>query len=165
MTFPSMSFPHHPVPLGFSDLTHDEWMVVSVFRAWQRLGPTRAVVEHPLARLLKADAIYPALDALFAVFVSFAANDPCETSHTELLSPSEEALLDELSAPHHPGACRLDVCACRAALRRVEIDLRPLREIHRSGHDLMLQRIAVSYQILFSGMASTNRSSTHTEPR
>ena len=136
------------VPLGFADLTEDESLIVAIFRAWQQLGPTHAIAEHTIARVLQPDTIHPALSALFVLFGSFVQIYPGEANHTEVLSRSEEALLDQLAASEHPNLNRKDVHACRVALQQAKIQLRPLGDIPRSGDDLRLQRISMSYQML-----------------
>ncbi|MEM8962454.1 MAG: hypothetical protein AAGD38_13305 [Acidobacteriota bacterium] len=135
-----------PAPLGLSDLTRDECLIVSISRAW-RLEPTHAEAEQNIARLLRNDPVYPALDTLFAVFPPLFANEPVEAEGSDLLSANEETLLDQLSSE---ALHCLDyaVHACRTALRQANIELRPLGIIERSGHDRLVDRIAESYRIV-----------------
>ena len=135
-------------PLGLSDLTQDECLIVSISRAWRRIGTPRAVAEHSISRLLQTDRIHPALDALFAAFDSLFATDLAEGEDSDVLSRSEETLLDELSAEAPPDRLRPEVRACQAALRHARIELRPLPTIERSGHDRLVHQTARSYQIL-----------------
>ncbi|MEM9292254.1 MAG: hypothetical protein AAGD01_11285 [Acidobacteriota bacterium] len=143
-----------PVPLGLSDLTQDECLIVSISRAWLRLGPTYAVAEHSIARLLQTDRIYPALDALFDTFRSLTPNRPAELpAESDLLSPQEERLLDRLAlapfTPENPDEpLSREEINCRAALWLAEIELRPPDAIERSGRDQRMHRIAQSYQSL-----------------
>ncbi|MEM7480028.1 MAG: hypothetical protein AAF481_02545 [Acidobacteriota bacterium] len=134
-------------PLGLSDLTEDECLVVSISRAWRRLGPTQAVAEHSIARLLQKDRIYPALDALFATFGPLFADEPAEADASDLLSRSEQALLDRLTAEDVHQRQPPEVRACRAALGQARIELRPLGSIERSGYDRLMDRMSRSYQI------------------
>ncbi|MEM1181936.1 MAG: hypothetical protein AAGM22_26555 [Acidobacteriota bacterium] len=136
------------VPLGLFDLTEDECLVVSISRAWRRLGPTRAIAEHSIARLLKADQIYPALEALFRAFATLGDGETSSEEEFDLLSRSEHRLLDRLAVG---GSTRTvtrqdDMAACRTALRRAGIELRPLGTIHRSGHDHLMARMSSSYR-------------------
>ena len=105
------------------------------------------MAERSIARLLQSDRAYPALGALFAAFALLGATDPLETDDSDLLTRSEETLLDQLSRQHQPDRQYQEVLACQAALRHARIELRPLRAIERSGHDWLMQRIARSYQI------------------
>ncbi|MEM1204409.1 MAG: hypothetical protein AAGN66_14345 [Acidobacteriota bacterium] len=141
-----------PAPLGLYDLNEDECLIVSISRAWRKLGPTRSVAEHSIARLLQTDRVYPALDALFAAFVSLFAAESARAGdaadhESDLLSESEETLLDQLSAETPPDWQKQEVRACQTALRQARIELRPLGTIERSGHDSMMQRLTVSYQL------------------
>lgn len=135
-------------PLGFSDLTRDECLIVSIFRAWKRARPTHSVAEHSIARLLETDEIYPALDALFAAFASLALAGLAEHGDSDVLVTSEEVLLDQLSTDDESKPSRQAVQACRSALQMARIELRPSRCIERTGHDLDMERIARSYRIL-----------------
>ena len=137
------------IPLGFSDLTMDECVLIALFRRWCSIGPTRAIAEHQLACLLQADSIHPALDSLFRLFDEIPCIAPFEDGETDLLSEDEEALLNLLSDRHHPDKDRAIVKQCRRDIKNSEIQLRPASAIPRSGRDEILLRAAESYQTVY----------------
>ena len=139
----------HPVPLGFSDLTADECFVISLFREWCRVGPTRAIAEHKIACSVQADKSHAALDPLFKLFDEFLCSTLDLAEDTDLLFDLEEALLNLLSASDHPDKDRADVRECKLALATAEIRIRPCDRIDRSGHDQLSLRVAESFQAAF----------------
>ena len=143
------------VPLGFSDLTQDECLVIALFRKWHRMGPTRAIAEHRLACLLQADTIHPALDSLFRLFSAFPLASDDRDGETDLLSEGEEMLLDLLSDQEHPEKDLALVRECRRDIESSEIRLRPSSAIERTGEDRILLRTADSFQLM-SGLLRRN---------
>lgn len=154
------------IPLGFSDLTQDECLLIALFRRWCSIGPTRAIAEHRLASLLQADDIHPALDSLFRLFGKLPQGArpgstpgvPRGAPHggtrdtdgeTDLLSESEEDLLNMLSAGDHPDRDLALVRQCRHAIENSGIRLRPASAIDRSGRDEILLRAAESFQVAY----------------
>ncbi|MEM9605697.1 MAG: hypothetical protein AAGA11_22755 [Pseudomonadota bacterium] len=125
-----MTSPDNTVPIGFSDLTDDEGLVVMLYRDWQRLGPPRAVAEHAIARALKADALYPWLGPLFDACAAVGVDASSTGEGTDLLSGVEEQLLDLVSQTL-PRSPRPDPAPA----------LRPIRSIPRSGHDALLHAV------------------------
>ncbi|MEM8792134.1 MAG: hypothetical protein AAGE80_10985 [Pseudomonadota bacterium] len=135
-----------PMTIGFSDLTEDEQLIVSMFRDWTFLGPTRPVVEHSLARLFKRDRIYPAIGPLMDLFEEVAATGAGAAGSGGALSKGEIALLAMLAddpGGTMPSSARL--LECRIALRNGAIRLRQAGEIKGSDRDRLLDRISKLY--------------------
>lgn len=137
----------HSTPLGFSDLNQDERFVICVFRAWRRLGPTRAIAEHKIASSLQAEKSHAALGPLFRLFGEFSTKGHPDEEETDLLSDIEEAFLDLLSDHGHPDDDLEDVRMCKGALAAADIKPRSPRSINRSGHDRLMLRVAESFQV------------------
>lgn len=117
-------------PVGFSDLTEDEGFLIIIFRDWLRRGPTRAIAEHAIARVLRGDRFYPILNAVFSTFGRVAdAHDDCWEDGI-VLTDAEETLLTQISE-------QLDGLPASAAVPP-DIRIRPAAEIERSGHDRLL---------------------------
>lgn len=123
--------------LGFSDLTEDEGFLIVLYRDWRSRGPTRAVGEHALANLLKADRIYTSLGRVFAAFRSVEIQHRDEPSDEIILTEQEEALLTDLSEIFRPKP--------NDEPNEPEITVRPASEIFRSGHDRVHGKIELSY--------------------
>ncbi|MEM6797425.1 MAG: hypothetical protein AAF725_25875 [Acidobacteriota bacterium] len=147
MSAPRNAAQSGPEALGFSDLTEDERLVISISRDWRLLGPTRAVAEHRIARLLTRDRVYPALDALFLAFAPLFAeiDEPAAAELGDLLSRCEHELLDRLATGEAGDRELPSVCACREALERARIRLRPSGTIERSGRDALELELSRSY--------------------
>lgn len=139
----------HPNPLGFSDLNQDERFVICVFRAWRRLGPTRAIAEHKIACSLQTEKSHAALGPLFRLFDEFSTANHAEEEETDLLSEIEEAFLEALSDHDHPDDDLEDVRDCKRALAAVDIKPRPPKIIDRSDHDRLMLHVAQSFQMVF----------------
>ncbi|MEO0568506.1 MAG: hypothetical protein AAF066_12300 [Pseudomonadota bacterium] len=114
-------------PLGFSDLTPDEEFLIVLFRDWQRRGPTRAVAEHALARILQSDNFYPVLSGIFSSFGKFARTEVRHIADGILLSATEEKILTEISSVFGDDAPR-------CAPPRIDASVRSAADIARSGH-------------------------------
>ncbi|MEM1161235.1 MAG: hypothetical protein AAGJ28_09900, partial [Pseudomonadota bacterium] len=114
-------------PVGFSDLTEDESFLIVLFRDWQRRGPTHAVAEHAIARLLRNDRFYPALESVFRTFRDVDRRRVHYSEDGVLLNETEETLLTHvarrLGSQGGPGQ------------QRAAVAIRPASEIDRSGHD------------------------------
>ncbi|MEM6357632.1 MAG: hypothetical protein AAF844_18385, partial [Pseudomonadota bacterium] len=135
-------------PLGFQDLTEDERLIVAVYRDWRAGGPTSAVVEHAIARHLRCDRLYGALEPLFALFRQLSGVEASGMPFAEdVLLPSEERLLDILSSEPPAHAASDEAAACRDALRTAGISPRNSDRIERSGVDATLFRIKESYLV------------------
>ncbi|MEM9459958.1 MAG: hypothetical protein AAGF11_37630 [Myxococcota bacterium] len=140
---------HAPSPLGFSDLTQDEALLVSIFRSWVRQASAQADFEQSARDLLRLDHIYPALDDLFVFFRSFCQRPEVHVNEHEVLSATEEQLLTVLG--EQDARCRDTATdGCRATLRELSMKPRPTDEITRSGDDLLHAKLAQSYQTVMS---------------
>ncbi|MEL6375865.1 MAG: hypothetical protein AAFQ04_01555 [Pseudomonadota bacterium] len=115
-------------PLGFSDLTPDEELLIVLFRDWQRRGPTRAVEEHALARILQSDKFYPALSDVFFSFGKVAETEARHIADGILLSATEEKILTEISSVFGDDAPR-------CVPPQIDARVRSAADIARSGHD------------------------------
>lgn len=114
--------------LGFSDLTEDEALIVSIYRDWASAPGVKLFFERRIASALFRDRLHHLLETIFAVFreVTPAAEKmPCLGA---VLSEDEERLLDML-------ASRLGNQAASSPI------VRPVAEISCSGHDKLLERI------------------------
>ncbi|MEM9421291.1 MAG: hypothetical protein AAF986_02090 [Pseudomonadota bacterium] len=138
-----------PEPLlGISDLSEDESLIITVFREWRRLGPTRAVAEHKIAIALQQDKSHSVLNSLFELFNEMATSTYGRVDNTSLLTHTEESLLDLLSTnPSSQRETRAKICT--AALIKADMNVRPTSKITRSGYDEALLRIAQSYQSVY----------------
>ncbi|MEO1318250.1 MAG: hypothetical protein AAFW01_16970 [Pseudomonadota bacterium] len=135
-------------PLGFRDLTEDERLIVAVYRDWRAGGPTSAVAEHAIARHLQRDPLYGALEPLFALFRQLSGVEASGMPFAEdVLLPSEERLLDILSAEPPSHAASDQAATCRDALRTAGVSPRSSNRIERSGLDATLFRIKESYLV------------------
>ncbi|MEM9130352.1 MAG: hypothetical protein AAGA97_11605 [Pseudomonadota bacterium] len=114
-------------PLGFSDLTPDEEFFIVLFRDWQRRGPTRAVAEHALARILQSDNFYPVLSGIFSSFGKFARTEVRHIADGILLSATEEKILTEISSVFGDDVLR-------SAPPRIDASVRSAADIARSGY-------------------------------
>lgn len=86
-------------PLGFSDLSSDEAFVVSVFRHWRSSDTTRNEAESDLAGMLENDRLCDGLQLLFDLFGTLPDQHGRKTkNHRSVLTPVEEALLDEIGS-------------------------------------------------------------------
>ncbi|MEO0959053.1 MAG: hypothetical protein AAFY66_11420 [Pseudomonadota bacterium] len=134
--------------LGFQDLTEDERLIVAVYRDWRAGGPTSAVVEHAIARHLRRDRLYGALESLFALFRQLSGVEASGMPFADdVLLPSEECLLDILSAEPPAPAASDEATACRDALRTAGILPRSSDRIERSSLDATLFRIKENYLV------------------
>ncbi|MEM1384182.1 MAG: hypothetical protein AAF713_08580 [Pseudomonadota bacterium] len=135
-----------PIPLGFSDLTQDEQLLVAVYRDWRGLGPTVSIAEHAIARTLRRDKLYQALEPLFDVFRQVAAPEQrAAPQDSDVLTETEELLLDMLSdagAEHDFGTV---TARCQAALAASGVCPRMSESIPRSGIDRALTRASGGY--------------------
>ncbi|MEM7169404.1 MAG: hypothetical protein AAF530_04505 [Pseudomonadota bacterium] len=138
-------------PLGFFDLTRDEYYIISLFRQWNKLGPTRAIAEHRLASFLQRDHIYPALNSLFQLFNELQIETQESEWDSDILTEHEESLLELLCDCNNPDKDPL-IKKCRDELQKLELQLRPASAIYRSGHEALLRRAAYSFQIAYSAI-------------
>ncbi len=127
-------------PLGFSDLTSDEAFVVSVFRHWQSCGTTCREAETSLSDMLQHDRLHHGLLSLFDLFATLPDQHGRRFKNdSSLLSPVEEALLDEIGAfDTRPKPC---VKAFQQVLDEAGTTVRPASEIPRSGYDQLVEII------------------------
>ena len=142
--------PSADVPLGFSDLTQDERMLVCIFRSWHRHASespsSRTTFETHLREMLKLDRLCSALTDLFLFFRSFNfLRAVCVNEH-EVLSPSEEDLLRILGTSTDTVKADTATHNCRMQLKAVHMLPRAIEDINRSGHDHLEAQIAKSYQ-------------------
>lgn len=138
------------VTLGIHDLTTDEAFIVLLFRVWRCMGPTRAVAEHKIACELQKRPIYFKLDLLFSMFAEFEARSPTapervaqvrEGYQHELLSSTEEKLLDLFATPHSV-LTQTDAGSAgnRDRVSSIGLITRLSASIERSGRDAALLR-------------------------
>lgn len=126
--------------LGYSDLTDDECFIISVFRHWQELGPTRLAAEKRLSVRLRDDTLYEGLKYLFELFRSLPCSRSSQTlSRSALLSETEEDLLTRLATEGR--AYDANIQRFRQVLSLANVTIRPANKIPRSGHDQLLETI------------------------
>lgn len=150
-----MMAPDHIEPVGFSDLTDDEALVIALFRNWRGIGPTQAIAEHTIARHFFRAQFHEVLGVLFSVFQFFGYGNGRQIADFDLLSEEEERLLDLLS-DSRSGLLREPeaIVACRVALKAIAMSLRPASSITRSGRDRLLDRIDQTGRIWANGLAA-----------
>lgn len=122
-------------PLGLSDLTEDEEIVIGLYRDWQSIGPTASVAEQRLATMLQGHALCGMLDGIFAQFRAVGPEDAHGggTSASFFLSDAEQAMLGLVSqAQSQPG-----------------LVIRHPATIARNGEDMLKERITASYSVFF----------------
>ncbi|NHF74962.1 hypothetical protein [Paracoccus xiamenensis] len=122
-------------PLGLSDLTEDEEIVVGLYRDWQRVGPTASVAEQSLATLLQGHPLHGLLDGIFAQFRAVGPDDAHDgrTSASFLLSDAYKHVLGLVSQADPQPA----------------LLIRHPATIARNGEDMLSERITASYRMLF----------------
>ncbi|MEM6619137.1 MAG: hypothetical protein AAF761_05215 [Pseudomonadota bacterium] len=134
--------------LGFADLTEDESLLVSVYRAWRESGQAKVTAERAIAHALAHDSIHPALSAAFALFEAMDSRQPGLAGRSALLTLDEERLLWLLTpgrrqnAPRGKGSPRDPARWCRKALDDARQNVRPLPAIARSGRDALEEKVA-----------------------
>ncbi|MEM9072694.1 MAG: hypothetical protein AAGE52_29570 [Myxococcota bacterium] len=135
-----------PPPLGFTDLTQDEALLITIFRGWARDALETTEFEDATRDLFQNDRIRPALDDLFQVFHNFRERrGGIEISEEGVLSAAELQLLTVLDDSEDG----LADCAAHACCSRLtELAMRPRRTstIPRSGQDDLEAKIARSYR-------------------
>lgn len=133
---------HNDLSLGFSDLGEDEALVVWLYRSWQDHGPTRAIAEHRIAVLLRADRLHRMLGSVFEVYRALGRDPDFLASGRATLTPQELRLLRLLAAE---APASLEASSCRAALATTGVSLRDPARIPRSGRDRLEMAVADSY--------------------
>ena len=131
------------IPLGFSDLNQDESLLVSIFRIWYQQKNNKEAIESSISLLLKEDKIHPALNAIFVFFRSFIFRRLVLINDNELLSQTEEFLLEILGGTEEYD--NHESQRCRAQLLAAMTLPRPLECIERSGYDFVQYKVAQSY--------------------
>ena len=81
------------IPLGFSDLTQDEILLVSLFRSWYQKEQTSDLEENSLLDLIRIDRVVPILSDLCVFFRHFKHLRLVTINEQEILSLTEEDLL------------------------------------------------------------------------
>lgn len=116
------------VRLGFSDLSDDQALAVSVYRDWRACDGDATIVEKKIVDALQYDPISDLWDTIFATYHQVADDDFNACGVGDLLSPHEERLLNSLAE----------------RLSEVNLHLsnsfRPVVELTRSGTDALRQR-------------------------
>lgn len=131
------------VPLGFSDLNQDELLLVSIFRIWYRQKQNLDAIESSILLRLREDKIYPALKDVFVFFRSFIYRRLVLVHDNELLSHTEEFLLEILGGTEEYD--NFESQKCREKLMAAMTLPRPMEYIERSGYDLVQYKVAQSY--------------------
>ena len=130
----------HAMPLGLSDLTDDEYFVISVFRQWQRTCLTNEIAKGHLQEALRKDRLYPALQPLFKLFASLPSEIRTgQAVESALLSAVEETLLDEIGARSEQR--NPSVIDFQRVLDSTNGTVRSVSQIPRSGHDYLFEII------------------------
>ena len=130
----------HATPLGLSDLTDDEYFVISVFRQWQRTCPRCETAQGHLQAALHKDRLYPALGPLFELFASLPSQIPIgQAAESALLSAVEETLLDEIGARSEQR--NPSVIEFQRVLDGTNGKIRCVSQIPRSGHDYLFEKV------------------------
>ena len=132
------------VPLGFSDLNQNESLLISIFRKWYQERKHTNKVENSIKELLKKDKIYTALEEVFSFFRRFVYRRLILINDNEILSSTEEFLLEILGSSEEND--NLPSQRCRVQLQNVMTLPRPIECIHRSGYDLVQYKVAQSYR-------------------
>ena len=135
---------YNTVPLGFSDLNQDESLLISIFRKWYQERKERNKVESTIKELLIKDKIYSALEDIFTFFRHFIYRRLVLINDNEILSSTEEFLLEILGSPEENH--NLPSQQCRDQLQASMILPRPIECIHRSGYDFVQYKVAQSYR-------------------
>ncbi|MEM6974131.1 MAG: hypothetical protein AAF577_15130 [Pseudomonadota bacterium] len=127
-------------PLGFSDLTEDEALVVSIYRDWIGSGSSRADYEREIAGQLLHDPLHAHLTAVFAVFRDISKGVIGAIAPGPQLSHLEERLLDDLSQRLPTGSGVVPQVPERM--------IRPSASIKRTGLDALLSKVnATSWRV------------------
>ena len=113
-------------PLGFSDLTHDEAMIVCIFRGWHEHAPNRELFETRIRDRLQTSQIYAALTEIFQFFQRFTHLRLVHVHDNAVLSPTEEHLLAILGGSIDTPGLEGAALECRAKLNEVQITPRPI---------------------------------------
>ncbi|MEM1129698.1 MAG: hypothetical protein AAGH83_04150 [Pseudomonadota bacterium] len=130
--------------LGFSDLTENEALLVSIYRDWASARSARADAERAIFRNFAHDPLAGVLTTVFAAFRQVAPAHETWCGTGDLLSPQEERLLDAL-AQHIPGP-RSQPGESEGA--PTPCFVRPSAEIDRSGRDALCHRVnAASWRV------------------
>lgn len=111
--------------IGFTDLTEDEALLVSMYRDWTDQRSDSDGVERELTRALSRDFIFPALAFIFSVFRKVSQEELAICGRGDVLSLQEECLLETFSQ-----SSRFPVGAVRS-----------VGAITRSGRDEMTRKI------------------------
>ena len=83
--------------IGFTDLTEDEALLVSMYRDWTDQRSDSDSVERELTRALSRDFIFPALGFIFSVFRKVSQEELAICGRGDVLSLQEERLLAAFS--------------------------------------------------------------------
>lgn len=131
------------IPLGFSDLNQDESLLISIFRIWYKKKENQGAIEHSIRTLLKENKIYPFLTETFIFFRRFTYLRLVHINDNEILSPTEEYLLQTLGSneAYHDSESE----QYRSQLLATMTLLRPIEYIDRSGYDVVQHKIAQNY--------------------
>ncbi|MEM9784042.1 MAG: hypothetical protein AAF899_16405 [Pseudomonadota bacterium] len=131
-------------PLGFSDLSEDEALVVSIYRGWVESDPCRADYERTITARLDHDPLCRDLAIVFDAFSDMDDAGSGTSSTGPVLSPVEERLLDDLSKRLPQARGRAGAPAGTPTTRVI----RPPSAIERTGSDALLSRVnAASWRV------------------
>ncbi|MEM9099299.1 MAG: hypothetical protein AAGC79_12335 [Pseudomonadota bacterium] len=133
--------------LGFSDLTDDEALLISLFRDWIRALGAKATFERLISARLAHDPISEMLPKAFEAFRRIAVEDADLLGIGDQLSQHEEYLLDALSETPPPSQSQRSQCPTEAPILRI----RSTGEIAGSGFDALTQKLNhASWAVAFS---------------
>ena len=134
------------LPIGFSDLTEEEILIISIFRSWYEKKRPFDNIEAELLNSLRDNRIHSALSDLFLFFRSFVQLRLVHTHEQEVLSPTEEHLLAVLGRSHELSDIEPVVQRCHMSLSALNMAPRSINNINRKGCDLLQTKIAQSYR-------------------
>ena len=133
-------------PLGFSDLTQHEAMLVSIFRIWYCQNASKEHLENSIRSSLQTDRIYCALSDLFTFFRIFVQHETVQINKFEVLSHTEERLIATLGSDQADDPANNVAQKCREKLLAIQMHPRHVNAIKRSGKDYVQAKLAQSYQ-------------------
>lgn len=119
--------------LGFSDLTEDEALLVSLYREWVSKHLVQHTFERKMSLTLANDALHHVLDDVFAIFQHVPTDEVPVCGVGDLLSDHEELLLDAVSM-------HLSRPIKKIGKNRVPM-IRPTIEISRTDRDILRFRV------------------------
>ncbi|MDE0970331.1 MAG: hypothetical protein OSA51_13185 [Octadecabacter sp.] len=119
--------------LGFSDLTEDEALLITLYREWLGQYLSRDTFELKMSFILASDAMHPVIDDVFAIFRHITTDMIYICGVGDLLCDHEELVLDAVSA-------HLSTVDKKADQNKT-INVRSTEEISHTGRDALRSRV------------------------